>query len=295
MANAACDRLSELAWEAQEFGQYSMHKAFYRTIRDEFPLSAQVVVRLNSKVADAYKIDQKSQREFRKHGSICYDPRILSWKMDQGFASIWTLDGRQKIPFVCGDHHRELLAFQRGETDLVYRDKEWFLFTTVEVPDQKEREAIEWIGVDMGLVSIAETSDGKRFAGSTVNGRRARNARLRRKLQKKGTKSAKRLMRRRRRKEQRFTRDVNHQISSRPPIFARRTRAVRFRCRPSMLRDCDKTRCAPPASNSTTNPLTASLLRRFPALRFLVFVHPDSRSEGFPESTAPLYFAVKAP
>ena len=59
MANAACDRLSELAWEAQEFGQYSMHKAFYRTIRDEFPLSAQVVVRLNSKVADAYKIDQK--------------------------------------------------------------------------------------------------------------------------------------------------------------------------------------------------------------------------------------------
>jgi hypothetical protein len=93
-----------------------MHKAFYRTIRDEFPLSAQVVVRLNSKVADAYKIDQKSQREFRKHGSICYDPRILSWKMDQGFASIWTLDGRQKIPFVCGDHHRELLAFQRGET-----------------------------------------------------------------------------------------------------------------------------------------------------------------------------------
>ena len=223
MANAACDRLSELAWEAQEFGQYSMHKAFYRTIRDEFPLSAQVVVRLNSKVADAYKIDQKSQREFRKHGSICYDPRILSWKMDQSFASIWTLDGRQKIPFVCGDHHREMLAFQRGETDLVYRDKEWFLFTTVEVPDQKEREAIEWIGVDMGLVSIAETSDGKRFAGSTVNSRRARNARLRRKLQKKGTKSAKRLMRRRRRKEQRFARDVNHQISKKIVGAAQRT------------------------------------------------------------------------
>jgi putative transposase len=223
MANAACNRLSELAWEAQEFGQYSMHKAFYRTIRDEFPLSAQVVVRLNSKVADAYKIDQKSQREFRKHGSICYDPRILSWNMDKGCANIWTLDGRQKIPFVCGDHHRELLAFQRGETDLVYRDREWFLFTTVEVPDQKEREAIEWIGVDMGLVSIAETSEGKRFAGSTVNSRRARNARLRRKLQKKGTKSAKRLMRRRRRKEQRFARDVNHQISKEIVGAAQRT------------------------------------------------------------------------
>ena len=145
-----------------------MHKSFYRIIRDEFPLSAQVVVRLNSKVADAYKIDQKVQREFRKHGSISYDLRILSWNMDKGFASIWTLDGRQKIPFVCGDHHRELLAFQRGETDLVYRDKEWLLFTAVDVPDQKERVALGWIGVDMGIVSIAETSDGERFAGSTV-------------------------------------------------------------------------------------------------------------------------------
>ena len=223
MANAACDRLSELAWEGQQFGQYAMHKSFYRMIRDEFPLSAQVVVRLNSKVADAYKIDQKVQREFRKHGSISYDLRILSWNMDKGFASIWTLDGRQKIPFVCGDHHRELIAFQRGETDLVYRDKEWFLFTAVDVPDQKEREAIEWIGVDMGIVSIAETSGGERFAGSTLNSRRARNARLRRKLQKKGTRSAKRLMRRRRRKERRFATDVNHQISKKIVGAAKRT------------------------------------------------------------------------
>jgi putative transposase len=223
MANAACDRLSQLAWEAQEFGQYAMHQAFYRTIRDEFALSAQVVVRLNSKVADAYKIDQKAQREFRKHGSICYDLRILSWNMDKGFASIWTLDGRQRIPFVCGDHHRELLAFQRGETDLVYRNKEWFLFTTVDVPDQKEQQVLEWIGVDMGIVSIAQTSDGARFAGSTVNSRRSRNARLRRKLQKKGTKSAKRLMRRRRRKERRFATDVNHQISKKIVGAAKRT------------------------------------------------------------------------
>ena len=144
--------------------------------------------------------------------------------MDKGFASIWTLDGRQKIPFVCGDHHRELLAFQRGETDLVYRGQRMVpCLPTVEVPDQKERMALEWIGVDMGIVSIAETSDGERFAGSTLNSRRARNARLRRKLQKKGTRSAKRLMRRRRRKERRFATDVNHQISKKIVGAAKRT------------------------------------------------------------------------
>jgi putative transposase len=222
-ANDACNRLSELAWAAKEFGHYGLHKRFYRTIRDEFPLSAQVVVRLNAKVSDAYKLDRKVCREFRKHGSICYDLRILSWNMDKSFASIWTLYGRQKIPFVCGDHHKELLAFQRGETDLVYRDKEWFLFTTVDVPDVREHEAIEWIGVDLGLVAIAHTSDGERFSGSTVNNNRARNVRLRRKLQKKGTKAAKRLMRRRKRKEQRFARDVNHVISKKIVGAAQRT------------------------------------------------------------------------
>jgi putative transposase len=59
-------------------------------------------------------------------------------------------------------------------TDLVYRDKEWFLFTTVDVPDQEENKVLDWIGIDMGIVSIAETSEGTRFAGATVNGRRVR-------------------------------------------------------------------------------------------------------------------------
>ena len=222
-ANSACNRLSGLAWEAQEFGQYPLHERFYRQIRDEFPLSAQVVVRLNAKVADAYKLDRKVCREFRKHGSISYDLRILSWNMDKSFASIWTLTGRQKVPFVCGDHHRKLLAFQRGETDLVYRDKEWFLFTTVDVPDQEENKALEWIGVDLGLVAIAHTSDGERFSGSTVNNNRARNVRLRRKLQNKGTKGAKRLMRRRKRKERRFATDTNHVISKKIVGAAQRT------------------------------------------------------------------------
>jgi putative transposase len=221
--NLACNALSKSAWERKEFRRFPLQKLCYSTLRADFPLTAQIVVRLISKVSDAYKLDQKVQREFRPHGSISYDLRILSWNMSKETVSIWSLDGRLSIPFVCGEHHRELLNFQRGETDLVYRDKEWFLFTTVDVPDQKEREAIEWMGVDMGIVSIAETSDGARFAGSTVNSRRARNARLRRKLQKKATKSAKRLMRRRRRKERRFATDVNHQISKKIVGAAQRT------------------------------------------------------------------------
>jgi putative transposase len=151
MVNLACNALSKSAWERKEFRRFPLQKLCYSTLRADFPLTAQIVVRLISKVSDAYKLDQKVQREFRPHGSISYDLRVLSWNMSKETVSIWSLDGRLSISFVCGGHHRELLNFQRGETDLVYRGKEWFLFTTVDVPDQKEREAIEWMGVDMGL------------------------------------------------------------------------------------------------------------------------------------------------
>ncbi|MER3402160.1 MAG: transposase, partial [Armatimonadota bacterium] len=56
-------------------------------------------------------------------------------------------------------------------------------------------------------------SDGDAYSGGHLNGLRKRHAKLRARLQKKGTKSAKRLLKKRRRKEQRFARDVNHCIS----------------------------------------------------------------------------------
>lgn len=75
----------------------------------------------------------------------------------------------------------------------------------------------------MGIVNIATTSDGRRHAGKHLNRVRHRNRRLRAKLQRKGTKSAKRLLQRRRRKERRFATDINHCISKRIVAEAERT------------------------------------------------------------------------
>jgi transposase len=50
------------------------------------------------------------------------------------------------------------------------------------------------IGVDLGIANIATTSDGTRLSGKQMNRVRHRNRQLRSKLQRKGTKSAKRLL-----------------------------------------------------------------------------------------------------
>lgn len=220
-ANAAANRLSDLAWSERTFRQYDLHRRAYQTVRTDFGLTAQVVVRLLAKVADAYKPDRLRRRTFRPLGSIAYDSRILRYLSDA--VSIWTVDGRQTIPFVCGDRQRALLVSQRGESDLVYRDGRWYLLATVDEADAPERDADDWIGIDCGVVNIAADSDGVVYSGGPINGMRRRNYRLRRKLQKIGTRSAKRLLKMRRRKEQRQANDINHCISKRIVRVAERT------------------------------------------------------------------------
>lgn len=222
LANEACDWLSARAWEAKTFRQFSLHKLGYHECRTAFPkLSSQMVVRCIAKVADAYKLDKKVLRTFRPLGAIAYDSRILSWLGDS--ASIWTVDGRQRIPFVCGQHQRAMLVYHRGEADLVLRKGRFYLFVSVDVPDTEERKALGWLGVDVGIINIATTSDGQNFSGSHLNSLRRRSYRLRRRLQAKGTKSAKRLLKHRRRKEKYFSAHVNHEISKQIVATAERT------------------------------------------------------------------------
>ena len=212
-ANAACNALSVVAWESSTFGQYALHRRAYHDAKTASGLTAQVIVRCIAKVADAYKLDRRRRRTFRSRGSIAYDSRILRWYPTE--VSIWTTAGRERIPFVCGERERALLTHQQGESDLVYRDGRWFLYTTVVVAEPSESVPTDVLGADFGIVNILVDSDGTTYSGSHLNALRHRHRRLRRRLQAKGTKSAKRLLRKRRRKERRFSIDVNHTIAKR--------------------------------------------------------------------------------
>jgi transposase len=196
-ANQACSYLSQRAWEAKTFGRYALHKLTYHETRARFPeLSSQVVVRCIAKVSDAYRLDHKRKRRFRADGAIAYDARILSWKDgEEQRVSIWTVGGRQRMAYSCGDRQRELLAGRRGEADLVYRDGAFYLHQSCEVEAPEESVPEGWLGVDLGIVHLAVTSDGESFSGKQVEARRAWYARRRQTLQRVGSRSAKRRLR----------------------------------------------------------------------------------------------------
>lgn len=125
-AHAACNYISNVAWETRTFGKFALQKLCYQDVREAFGLPAQMTVRALAKVGDAYKLDKQAKRMFRPRASIAYDDRILSFALPDSSISIWTLDGRQSIPFVCGGRQRRMLATRQGESDLLYHRGDLF-------------------------------------------------------------------------------------------------------------------------------------------------------------------------
>ncbi len=187
----------------------------YGDVRETFGLAAQLAVRCIAKVADSYKLDRKTQRTFQPLGAVPYDDRILSFALPDRLVSIWTLDGRQAIPFVCGMRQQELLVHQRGETDLAVVGGQWYLFATCEIEMPELIDVSGALGIDLGVTNIATDSDGETHSGKAIKNVRYRHRRLRMKLQKKGTKRSRERLKLLAGQERRFAKDVNHCLSKR--------------------------------------------------------------------------------
>lgn len=222
-ANNLCDWISQQAWESKKFRRYNIQNATYHTARQESGLAAQVVIRCIAKVADSYQKDRDNLRTFKPHGAIAYDDRILSWETDNQIVSIWTVKGRERIPYVVTDYHRELLQYRQGETDLICRKGVFYLLAVCEIPDPDERDVDTALGVDLGVTNIAADSDGDVHTGEPIERNRAKYQRLRNQLQKRQTDSARRKLKKLSGKQARFQRDTNHVISKRLVAKSERT------------------------------------------------------------------------
>ncbi len=211
--NEACAWLVERAFALQTADKIRLQKLYYRELRDRFGLSAQHVVRLLSKVCEAYKRDRSKLPRFKPHGAIPYDQRLYSFKNGLDRVSLLALDGRVVVPCAIGEYHCARLKGVRGQADLVYRNGKLFLFVTVEVPDGSPVEPTEFLGVDLGIRNLATDSDGACHSGNAVEAMRVRILDLRTALQFCGTKSAKRHLKRLANLEARFRAHTNHVLS----------------------------------------------------------------------------------
>ncbi|WP_280884964.1 transposase [Streptomyces sp. LBL] len=244
--NEAATWVSEIAFECGEFKNFLLRKHTYDEVKSRWSLGAQAAQHVIKKTCDAYttlranlkagnlgKPGSKRYRKatekpiaFRPQGAQAYDDRMLSWQIAERTVSVWTTSGRVKnVAFTASVEQLATLAlYRKGESDLLERDGMWFLNATCEVPEAELNTApADFLGIDLGIVNIATTSDGEIMAGRELNRVRVRERGLRTTLQKKNTPSAKRRLKKRRRKEARRAKDINHKIAKHVVAEAERT------------------------------------------------------------------------
>lgn len=223
----AANYISQIAWKNKCFNRVALHHLTYYKTRKKFKLNAQITTSTRDKVAFSYKTDKRKEHTFKKAIlplNFIRTLRLINFET----ASISTISGRQKIKLQLSDYQRANLskAIKFCDSELIKQNNKFYLNITIEIPDKPLKEARDILGVDLGINNIASLSNGKNFSGAKVQSVRKKNFRLRKSLQSKGTRSAKRHLKKLSGREKRFQKDINHQISKEIIEFAAETQSA---------------------------------------------------------------------
>jgi putative transposase len=200
-----------------------LHKRTYYPLRAQYPdLPAQLVCASRVKATEAVKSALDRHKKGRKTGTprahICpirYDARSYWVKWETMTCSLASTNGRVELPFAIPAYATKYIGGKVCSADLCYRKGRYSLHVVVTLPDPDIAPSNEVIGVDLGLNRPAVTSN-KHFLGERRWKEQERRIfRLKRKLQAKGTTSAKRHLKKLSGKLLRQRKDHDHVLSKR--------------------------------------------------------------------------------
>ena len=244
------DALNFVSQYAFEHGKTSnrvaLQEGTYGDMRARFHLPSQMACSVPRQVGATYKglwtkvkknaDDRQSGRTKKRYKGLNKAPKYISptltyqYKKDYSFkkdthVSVLTLDGRVIVPYT--GYHAHVALIQKGAeigaAKLWYDKpkKQFYLLVSLEMeradPDPSTHTGI--VGVDVGVryLAVTATTRGDRsfHTGKRVVPQANHYARLRKRLQKKGTRSATRRLVTISGRERRLKQDANHVVSKR--------------------------------------------------------------------------------
>ncbi len=221
-----------------------LHKDTYYPLRMQYPdLPSQLVCAARVKATEAVKSaltwKVKKEKEYPKkaakakkqgrpiprftpvqcpHSEIAcirYDQRSYWVKWNTRTCSLATTHGRMELPFTVPHHLMQYVGYKTCSADLCYRKGRFTLHIVVSLPQPDIAPTDTVIGIDLGLARPAVTSEHVFLGEKRWQEQERKMFRIRRKLQAKGTKSAKRHLKHLSGKRFRQRRDYDHVLSKR--------------------------------------------------------------------------------
>ncbi len=230
--HAACyNVVARHGWDSNIKNGVTLHKDTYYTLREQFPkMPSQLVVsarmRATESLVSAFTLrkQKNSKGELKKvscphaiFATIRYDARSYRFNVKQSLAHLSTVAGRLPVAFKAYAWAKTMITQAEGfdSADLIYRDGHFFLHLVVTLPESIVAISDQVVGVDFGETRPAVTSNNLFFGERRWKGIERRYFRLKRQLQSKGTRSAKRKLKRLSQTVTRFRSDCDHVVSRR--------------------------------------------------------------------------------
>ena len=199
----------------------AVHANCYDSLRLQFPyLPAQAIIRIQKEVLRAYR-SQKSNKH--KKGNVP-QKHNLSMTLDKRMYSSFTCEGislvsdtpnkRKRFSFNLYPKVKDMFATSVAKDPVIYcKNNDLWLSIPFEVQGRMPcNDAC--IGVDMGVKRLFTTSEGVAFRDKNYLSKRRKIRFLKRKLQSKGTVSAKKHLRKLSKKERNISKDMCHRATN---------------------------------------------------------------------------------
>jgi putative transposase len=203
----------------------ALHSLTYYDQKAQTGLPSQLICAARVKATEALKSVKARIRKgeqatcpVSKWCAIRYDANSYTVWFDRFELSIATIDGRKRLPFKLPEYFQQYIqkGWKRCSADLC-RDKKkrWWLHVVMEAATPELELSEECVGVDLGIVNPATDSRGNFYGEPRWKTIEQKTFQHRRRLQRKGTKSAKRHLKKMSGRQQRFRRDCDHVLSKR--------------------------------------------------------------------------------
>ena len=194
--------------------RYDLHRLCYYECKEKFKLPSQFIINANriaSQTLKAIKKSKGSKPIFKEYIPLDFDKRTFVFRFDN--IRLTTMHGRINIPIDIPEYYWKYLDWSPQTAQIILKKDQLFIHIIFSKNKKIPLPSGKSVGIDLGIRTLAVTSEKKFFNIKQVKNKRIMFKRLRKKLQAKGTTSAKKLLKKISGREKRFMAWVNHNVS----------------------------------------------------------------------------------
>lgn len=200
-------------FEAKISNRFKLHHLVYKDIRKKFKLSADFVIEIIGKASRNLKSVKLKKRPIMKSCPISFNRKLFTFSFEKVRLATFIPRQRKDISINVPEYYWKYLDWKYQTLEIIKdrKGKMFFHITFSKDVNTPNSCGDKILGVDVGVNNLAVCSNGKVFKGHKTKIMQFHY--LRRKLQRKGTKSAKRKLKRLSGKQKRYMCWVNHNVS----------------------------------------------------------------------------------